>query len=89
MTARSAPVGFAPYQPGNIEFMSNQDSGTTPDETTRAEEQTEASAPHQADRPPTAEEEQAAPDHASPETGKKYQEMSQTGAQVKGEGELP
>lgn len=82
-------MGFAPRRPGNTEIMTNKDSGTTPDETTRAQEQTEASAPHQADRPPTPEEEKAAPDQADPQTAKNYQEMSQTGAEVKGEGELP
>ncbi len=69
--------------------MSNKDSGTTPNEATRAHEQTEATAPHQADRPPTVEEGRAAPDQASPQTEKAHQDMSKTGAQVKGEGELP
>lgn len=69
--------------------MSNKDSGTNPNEATRAHEQTEATAPHQADRSPTAEEERAAPDQTNPQTEKAYQDMSKTGAQVKGEGELP
>jgi len=69
--------------------MSNQDSGTTPSDATRAAEETEASASHQADRPPTAEEEQAAPAEAGEETGKDYKEMAERGANVRGEGEIP
>lgn len=75
--------------PGNTDYMSNQDSGTTPSEATRAAEEAEAAASHQADRPPTAEEEQAAPEQASPETAKDYKEMAERGAEVKGEGQIP
>lgn len=74
---------------GNTEHMSNQDSGTTPSEATRSAEETEAAAAHQADRPPTAEEERSAPDKASGETEKGFNEMAERGAKVKGEGELP
>jgi hypothetical protein len=69
--------------------MSNQDSGTTPSEATRAAEEAEAQAPHQADRPPTAEEEEAAPARASRETAERAKEMSELGAEVQGEGQLP
>lgn len=69
--------------------MSNQDSGTTPSDATKAAEETEADTAHQADRPPTAEEEQAAPTSANSETAKDYKEMAERGANVEGEGELP
>ncbi len=69
--------------------MTNQDSGTTPSEATKAAEEQEASASHTADRPPTAEEDAAAPGAASSETEKDYKEMAEKGANVKGEGELP
>ena len=69
--------------------MSNQDSGTTPSEATRAAEEAEAAAAHQADRPATTEEEKAAPDKASGETSKDYKEMAERGANVKGEGQVP
>lgn len=72
---------------GNIEGMT--DSGTTPNDATRASEDSEATAAHQADRPPTTEEEQAAPTEASGETSKDYKDMTERGANVKGEGELP
>lgn len=74
---------------GTAKPMSDKDSGTTPSEATRVHEQAEAAAPHQADRPPTQDEERAAPDGASPETAQDYQEMTETGARVKGEGEIP
>lgn len=69
--------------------MSNQDSGTTPSDATRAEEKTEAAAPHQPDRPPTGDEERAAPSKAGSETKQSFEEMAERGANVKGEGELP
>ena len=69
--------------------MTNQDSGTTPSEATKAAEETEASATHQADRAPNAEEEKAAPGQASSETSKDYKEMAERGADVQGEGQIP
>ena len=69
--------------------MTNQDSGTTPSDATKAEEELEAQAPHTADRPPTSEEDSEAPTETSPETEKAYKEMTEKGAAVKGEGELP
>ncbi|HWE56814.1 MAG TPA: hypothetical protein VG435_14975 [Acidimicrobiales bacterium] len=62
---------------------------TKPNDATRAEEDKEATAAHSADRPPTDEEAELAPEKASAETAKDYDEMAKTGAQVKGEGELP
>lgn len=65
------------------------DSGTTPSEATKAEEAAEAQAEHSAGRAATEEEAAAAPDHASPETEKAYKEMTERGAGVKGEGQIP
>jgi len=69
--------------------MSNQDSGTTPSDATRAAEEAEAATSHQADRPPTADESNSAPTQADGETVEDYKEMAEKGADVKGEGELP
>lgn len=81
--------GLGRARPGNTEFMSNQDSGTTPSDATKAEEEVEASAPHDADRAPTQDEEQAAPTSVSPGVAEHEEEMAELGAKVKGEGELP
>lgn len=89
MSGRFPADRFAAWQPGNTEFMTNKDSGTTPSEATRAQEETEAAAPHEADRPPTREEEQVAPQKASSDTERGYKDMAEKGAKVKGEGELP
>lgn len=62
---------------------------TTPNEATRAEEEKEAHAAHAADGLPTGEEERLAPNQASGETAKDYEEMAKLGAEVRGEGELP
>jgi hypothetical protein len=58
---------------------------------TRRAEQDEARAPHAPDRPPTREEAEAAGDGegADPEVARHYQEMSEIGAEVKGEGQIP
>lgn len=72
--------------------MSDQERDiTAPDAKTRAAEDDEARAGHQADRPPTAEEDQAAPGRevVSEDTEKGYKEMSERGANVKGEGQIP
>jgi hypothetical protein len=68
---------------------------TTPDEATRGAEQVDAEHPHSADRPPTDEESTAA-ERGLEEAGgdlddvaAHYEEMSDLGAHVKGEGEIP
>ncbi len=62
---------------------------TRPDlETERAEEE-EAKASHRADRPPTAEEEAAADgEQLAQEVAANYKKAVETGAEVKGEGEI-
>jgi hypothetical protein len=64
---------------------------TVPNAETRAAESSESRAAHRADRPATPDEEKAAPGRESldSETKKKFEEMSELGANVKGEGELP
>lgn len=69
---------------------------TEPDAETEAEERGEALAAHQADRGPSSDEEAAAergaarPDRADPEeVAEHYQEMSELGAEAKGEGRIP
>ena len=61
-----------------------------PNPNTEAAEATEATAGHGADRPPTSEEERAAERAAGAvdveEVGKHFQDMSDIGAHVKGEG---
>lgn len=69
--------------------MSNKDHATTPSGATRAAEEAESHAEHEPDRPPSPDEEQAAPDKASAGTEEGYEEMTELGAKVKGEGELP
>jgi hypothetical protein len=67
---------------------------TEPNDATRDEERAEAENPHTADRPPTESEEEAAErgreqfkaDEA--EVKEHYEEMSEIGAEVKGEGEI-
>jgi hypothetical protein len=56
---------------------------------TKAEEEREAKAPHTADRGPTPDEEKVADAQKLPEgTAEHYSEMTKTGAEVKGEGEI-
>ncbi|MDA8045348.1 MAG: hypothetical protein M0Z30_08940 [Actinomycetota bacterium] len=69
--------------------MTQQDSGPTPNEATKAAEERDARAAHTADREPTVEEAEAAPGRTSSATQKDFKEMTERGAQVKGEGELP
>lgn len=64
---------------------------TEPDAATDAEDEREAAAPHTADRPPTEEEEAAAErqgDAASPSVSEAFKKAAETGANVKGEGEI-
>lgn len=69
--------------------MSNDETGTTPNEATRAEEAKEAGGAHVADRQPTPEEDAAAPEHTGPGVSEHYKEMQDIGAADKGEGRLP
>lgn len=70
---------------------------TEPDDETKAIEREEALAAHQADRQPTSDEEAAAerathrPDLAADqdEVGEHYREMTELGANDKGEGRIP
>jgi hypothetical protein len=62
---------------------------TRPDEKTRKAGEADAKARHAPDRPPTADEEAAAPDEADDSTRAAYQEMTETGADAKGEGRVP
>lgn len=59
---------------------------------TRAAEAEEASAPHQADREPSEEEEESASEAAASvdleEVGEHYQEMTELGANIRGEGQI-
>lgn len=59
-------------------------------EATKQAERAEMDAEHEADREPTAEEEEKAESRdVDPEVAEHAEEMYKTGAQVKGEGELP
>jgi len=60
------------------------------DEETRGAERRDAEVPHRADRPPTADEERIADDlpPADPEVAAHYEEMSEIGASLRGEGEI-
>jgi hypothetical protein len=68
---------------------------TEPDNSTRSVEEEEAGRAHTADRPPSKSEEEAAEDHlddSSEEERKSvaehYEEMSELGAEAKGEGRI-
>ncbi|CAN5672849.1 hypothetical protein BH20ACT2_BH20ACT2_18640 [soil metagenome] len=70
--------------------MADEPEDLVSDET-RSEETNEADQPIDAGRGPTPEEEEAA-DRSAPaskETAENYEEAVETGANVKGEGELP
>lgn len=70
--------------------MSDKDTAqTAPSVETRAAEEREARAAHEADRPPTGEEAEAAPASVDPAAKETFEEMSQLGAEVKGEGQVP
>jgi len=64
---------------------------TRPDGATREAEEQEARAAHQADRPPTDQEDEAAPgrEDLDPGVAEHHQEMTERGAGVEGEGQLP
>jgi hypothetical protein len=63
---------------------------TRPSAETRAEEQREAQREHTADRPPTAEEEKRAEElELDPEVAEHAKEMTERGANQKGEGRIP
>ena len=64
-------------------------TGTTPDDATKAQEEKEAQAAHTAGGAARPEEEAAAPDQASEGVAEHYEEMTEKGAHVKGEGETP
>jgi hypothetical protein len=67
---------------------------TQPDDATLEAEQADATQAHAADRPPTSDEEAAAERSAErfaddrEEVAEHYEEMSDIGARVKGEGEI-
>ena len=67
----------------------DNNSETTPSDATRAAEEKEAQASHQADRPATSEEARSAPDQPSKDTEKGFTEMTELGAEVQGEGQVP
>ena len=75
--------------------MGTADRHTQPDGGTRATEKGEASQAHRADRPPTDDESAAADDHLSDSekeerrsVAEHYEEMSEIGAEAKGEGRI-
>jgi hypothetical protein len=62
---------------------------TRPDDATADAEKIEGSAAHRADRPPTKDEEEAAErNEVDPSVAEHYKEAAETGAEVKGEGEV-
>lgn len=69
--------------------MSNEQTGTTPSQATRAEEVKEAGAAHVAGHGPNPDENAAAPDRPAPGVGEHYEEMRKLGASDPGEGRLP
>jgi hypothetical protein len=72
----------------------NVSETTEPDDATRNEERSEAESSHTADRPPTSSEEAAADrgrerfEADEEEVRKRYEEMNEIGADVKGEGQI-
>jgi len=72
--------------------MPEETSRSFVSDATREAEAEEASAPHEADREPTEEEEEAIQDAAESvdlhEVGEHYQEMSERGANIRGEGQI-
>ncbi len=63
---------------------------TEPDEQTRQAESEDARSPHQPDRAPSPEEEELAEELSpDPEVARHYEEMAETGAEIKGEGQIP
>jgi hypothetical protein len=61
---------------------------TRPDAQTRAADRQTENVPHQADRAPSAAEEAAVPEAASPGTAEHEQEMAERGAHQEGEGRI-
>lgn len=62
---------------------------TRSDQATEEAEEQEAHAPHAADRAPTPEEERAAEENElDPAVAEHYREAIETGAELKGEGEI-
>lgn len=71
--------------------MPDPSNRSTPSTQTEAEEEREAQASHAADRPPTDEESKAADstaDSADERVSKAFKEASETGADIKGEGQI-
>jgi hypothetical protein len=79
----------------DIEKVQDMEDNTEPDGSTRETERSEAGKSHTADRPPTSEEDAAAereraesdPDDRK-DVAEHHEEMTELGAQVKGEGEI-
>ena len=75
--------------PGPSQGMAHRMTGTTPNDATKAEEEKEAKAAHEPGRGPTPEEDGAAPDQAGEGVAGHYEEMTEIGANDKGEGRTP